>query len=184
LLIEAMGETGLINFDNLRDTESKFVILGHSEVRKRGESNETINTKLRAVVRTRMTAVLCIGEDERDAEGKYLDDIKHMLMECLDRVVGRECEKIVLAYEPVWAIGGSVSATVAEAQEVIIFIRRVLIDLFGISDAKKIKVLYGGSVDGNNASLYTRESGADGLLVGRGCMDADVFAEIINSVNK
>jgi triosephosphate isomerase len=179
--IESGAYTGEISLPQALDAEAKFCILGHSEVRARGETSLEISKKVNETLRANLPTVLCVGEKSRTLE-TYLDEIKNMLVSSLQNIDRRYVESLVIAYEPLWAIGASRAATVDDCLEATIQIRRTLVDLFGISNAKKIKVLYGGSVDEINAASFIRLGGVDGVLVGRASLDADKFATIVNSI--
>jgi triosephosphate isomerase len=157
-----------------------FCIVGHSEVRARGETDETIKEKTFALLKSGVTTILCVGEEKRDREGKYLVDIEAQLQAVIPHIKEALIKRLVIAYEPVWAVNASVSATPEECFEVMIAIRRTLAKMVGLDYAKKVKVLYGGTTNKENALSFVQEGGADGLLVGRASLDAEHFASIIN----
>jgi len=179
--VEEGAYTGKISLQNIIDSEAKFCIIGHSEVRAGGETNVQIAKKINASLRGNLYTVLCVGEKTRSVD-TYLEEIKNMLAESLHDIDRRYVDNLVIAYEPVWAIGGSRSATVDDCLEAAIQIRRTLVELFGITNAKKIKVLYGGSVDDVNAASFVKMGGVDGVLVGRASLNAEKFANIINTI--
>lgn len=162
----------------------KYVILGHSERRAMGESDELVNKKLLAAVKAGITAVLCVGEQERDLDGEYLKLIAAQLRADLKGTQRKDLEQIVIAYEPIWAIGKNAlrAATAEDALEVSISIRKTLADLYG-GQAGEVAILYGGSVDAKNAGEFLSKSRVDGLLVGRASLDVGVFAEILKSAD-
>ena len=132
-----------------------------------------------------MSTLLCVGEESRSESGdEYVDTIKGQLKEYLKDVDRKNIGKLTVAYEPLWAIGAAIAATSEQAQEAIIVIRRVLVEIFGIDHAKKIKVLYGGSVTEHNAARFVKDATADGVLVGRLSMEAKPFAQMVNSLYK
>ena len=180
--VELGAHTGSSTFENILEAGARFVILGHSEVRKNGETDILINEKVKKSLNKKTLTILCLGESERNENNDYVDIIKDQLKKCLSHIDKNETHNLVVAYEPLWAIGAAISATSEEAQEAIIIIRRTLVDMFGIDNAKKIKVVYGGAVDDNNAKRFITDATADGVLVGRACMDADKFASIVNSL--
>lgn len=173
--------TGEISAPMLKSLSVKYVIVGHSERRAMGETDEMISQKVRAGVKAGLTVVLCVGERERDTESAYLQVLKSQIIASLDGVPGKSMGKIVIAYEPIWAIGErSAGAVDANALlETIIFIRKVLNDIYGQKIAHSVKVLYGGSVDEKNAGTFLKDGGAGGLLVGRASLQAKKFIEII-----
>jgi triosephosphate isomerase len=160
----------------------EFVILGHSEVRKDGETNQSINEKLEATLANKVLSIVCVGESERDQDGMYLKFIEDQLKQILVGIKADQCGKLVIAYEPLWAIGSGVSATSEQCFEVIIMIRRTLASILGIENAKKVLVLYGGSTNKLNAVDFIIEGSADGLLVGKSSLDEKEFGGIINNI--
>lgn len=179
---ESGAFTGEISGDMLYEIGARYVILGHSERRAMGETNIDINKKIKSAIFTGLTPVLCIGEKERDENHDYLNFIKTQIEECFSGIVKSSVSKVIIAYEPIWAIGKSATreATGEEAREISIFIRKVLSDKFGISVATDIKIIYGGSVNSKNALGFLVEGQADGFLVGRDSLNAKKFFDIIN----
>lgn len=162
----------------------EFTILGHSEVRKDGETNEMINGKLQATLAQKILSVVCVGEVERDNDGAYLTFIEDQLKATLTGIKGELCNKLVIAYEPIWAIGAGVSATKEQCFEAIVLIRRTLANLLGIEYAKKVLILYGGTVNKQNAADFIVEGSADGLLIGRSSLDEKEFSGILHKVHE
>lgn len=163
---------------------ASFVIIGHSEVRARGETQEERITKVAASIQTKLTTILCVGEKARDPEGKYLSELEDDIKKTLGTVSRNLFDHLVIAYEPVWAIGGKKPATPAECFEVVIALRRALASLAGIDYAKKVHILYGGTVTADNAREFIEEGGVDGLLIGRGSQDVVSFFDIISACHK
>lgn len=159
-----------------------FTLLGHSEVRKEGENNHSINEKLEKTLVSKMLSVVCVGESERDKDGIYLKYIEDQLKQILINIKGESCNKLVIAYEPLWAIGAGTAATAEQCFEVIIMIRRTLATILGIEHAKKVLVLYGGTVNKQNAVDFIIDGSADGLLIGRSSLDEKEFSLIINNI--
>ncbi len=176
--------TGEVSITMLASVGAEYVIVGHSERRAMGESDELINKKVLAGVKEGLTIVLCVGERERDADGLYLRFITEQIKEALHGVQKKELKKIVIAYEPIWAIGKNAihPASPDDALEVSILIKRTLADLYG-KDASGIPILYGGSVDSKNAWEFLLKSQVNGLLVGRASLDPKIFGEILKSAN-
>ena len=175
--------TGANTFENILEAGARFVIVGHSETREMSDSDDLVNLKVRKTISNNFTTILCVGEKERVGDVEYVDFIKNQLKQDLKNIDKNHISKLIIAYEPLWAIGAAKAATSDEAQEAIIIIRRTLVDMFGIDNAKKIKVIYGGSVDADNAKRFVSEATADGVLVGRASMDSNKFAGIVNSLN-
>lgn len=173
--------TGRVSAEMLYNIGAKYVILGHSERRARGESNENINKKIKASLTAGLIPILCVGENVRDESHSYFNLVKNQLEECLAGVSKDSISKIIIAYEPVWAISTTPDrkdATSADSYEMSIFIQKILSDKFG-KDAEKTRILYGGSVNEKDASDFLKNGGVDGLLVGRASLDAKKFVEII-----
>ena len=162
--------TGETSFSQLRGMVD-YVIIGHSERRYiLGENDKMIAKKVAAAVRNRVRPILCIGETESErAFGETADVIRDQLTGGLSEVADDDIEKIVIAYEPVWAISSVKGAKLAspdEIGEVVKLIRRVLTDIYGAKLAEKVPVLFGGSVNASNAGAYLMIPGVNGLLVG------------------
>lgn len=160
---------------------ASFTIIGHSEVRKQGETVDERAHKVALSLQSKLTTILCFGEHTRDKNGNYLSELENDVKQSLSLVDRSLFENLILAYEPVWAIGGKVPATSSECFEAVIALRRALSSLVGIDYAKKVQVLYGGAVANDNAKNFLEEGGVDGLLIGRASQDVNSFIEIINS---
>lgn len=172
--------TGAISPVMLADLGCHYVIVGHSERRQHfGDTNQTVNRKLLAVLEAGVLPILCIGEtiDERQAE-KTLHVVAEQLKEGLAGLPGDARERLVIAYEPVWAIGTGLTATPQQAQEVHAFIRSLLRELLHEA-AETTRILYGGSVTPDNAATLLSEPDIDGALVGGASLKADSFLKII-----
>ncbi len=176
--------TGEVSPAMIASLSFPYVIIGHSERRAMGETDELINKKIIAALKVGLTVVLCVGEHERDADGEYLKFISAQLRSDLKNIQRRDLEKVVVAYEPIWAIGKNAlrAATPEDAHEVTISIKKTLADLSG-APAGDLAVLYGGSVDAKNAGEFLLKSGVVGLLVGRASLDTDVFMEILKKAD-
>jgi triosephosphate isomerase len=173
--------TGEISTEMLDSFGVKYTILGHSERRSMGESNNDINRKIKSALTSGVIPVLCVGENTRDQDHGYFNFVKNQLEECLAGVSKNLISKIIVAYEPVWAISTTIDrkdATANDSLEMSIFIKKVLSDKFG-GEVSKTKILYGGSVSTKDAAEFLENGGVDGLLVGRASLDAKKFTEII-----
>lgn len=162
-----------------------YVIVGHSERRHIfGETNKDTAQKVQAVVRNGMQPILCVGETQQQrAEGETAHVIHDQVLAGLRNITSEEVQEVVIAYEPVWAIGTGKNADVADAVQAAKLIRKHVKALFGDEAARTIRVLYGGSVDSHNAGSYVQADGIDGLLVGGASLKAPVFSDIIESAH-
>ena len=175
--------TGEISCQMLKDVGCDYVILGHSERRHiLGETNELINKKLKAAINFQLKPILCLGEllEERDAN-QTEKVIQTQLEEGLIELDAKALENLVIAYEPVWAIGTGRTATPEQAQEVHKFIRNWLTQKFSPDFAENCTIQYGGSVKANNAADLMSQPDVDGALVGGASLKADEFVKIIQA---
>lgn len=173
--------TGEISGEMLYGVGARYVILGHSERRESGENNNDINKKIKSALVAGLRPILCVGENVRDPDHGYFNFVKTQIEECLFGISKNSIAKIVVAYEPVWAISSTINrvdATPEDSMEMTIFIKKVLSDKFG-KDASDTRIIYGGSVNGKNTEDFLKNGGIDGLLVGRASLDAKKFTEII-----
>jgi triosephosphate isomerase len=172
--------TGAISPVMLLDAGCHYVIVGHSERRQHfGDTNQSVNRKLLAALEAGLVPILCVGEilEERQA-GQTLHRVAEQVREGLEGVVGEARERLVIAYEPVWAIGTGLTATPAQAQEVQAFIRSLLREFLG-PPAETTRILYGGSVTPDNALSLLSEADIDGALVGGASLKSSSFLKII-----
>ena len=179
---EASGAfTGEISADLLAQSGISHVILGHSERRQYfGESDETVNQRLKAALGSKLVPIVCIGETLAEREGGDLEAVLRRQVEgSLAGLSAEELATLVIAYEPVWAIGTGVVATDQQAQDAHAFVRSVLRDLYG-DFADGVRILYGGSVKPANAAGLLAMADIDGALVGGASLKADSFLGIIN----
>lgn len=177
-------ETGSTNAQQLISGGAMFSIIGHSEVRKRGETQEERSKKVASTLPLHFTTIVCFGEKERDKEGKYLEELENDVKTTLGGVKRELFSHLVVAYEPVWAIGAASPATASECFEAVIAIRRALAAIAGIDHAKKVHVLYGGTVTKDSAGTFLEEGGVNGLLVGRASQEVSSFFDILTSTYK
>jgi triosephosphate isomerase (TIM) len=173
--------TGEIAPGMLKDAGCQYVILGHSERRQYfAETNEIVNKKVKAALANRLVPIFCVGETlaEREA-GQTEILIEIQVREGLAAIAAVEADKIVIAYEPVWAIGTGRSATSEDANNVIRFIRGVVTSMFGNEVSQAMRILYGGSVKPETIAELMGQSDIDGALVGGASLDAAGFAKIV-----
>ena len=173
--------TGEVSAAMLREAGARFVIIGHSERRTLfGETNGSVNKKMHAALTNGLVPIVCIGEtlDERD-RNETMTVLDRQIKEGLDGVTGEQLSAMVLAYEPVWAIGTGRNATPAQAGEAHHHIRQRLKQWFGLDASERCRVLYGGSVKPDNIAKLSAEPDVDGALVGGASLDPKSFFAII-----
>jgi triosephosphate isomerase (TIM) len=173
--------TGEISAGMLRALYVKYVLVGHSERRLLfGETDELVNRKVRSALEAGLRPILCVGEKlmERDA-GEEKEVLERQLRRGLEGVINKDLTEIVIAYEPVWAIGTGRTATPAQAQEAQAFIRSVLASLSDETAAERVRIQYGGSVKADNAEEIMRQKDVDGALIGGASLDPRSFAHCI-----
>jgi triosephosphate isomerase len=182
--------TGEISAKMLKNLGVEYVIIGHSERRRLGETDEAINKKIRQALKNHLKVIFCVGEFERDDENKYFQFVKNEISKGLDKVPTRLLKNLIVAYEPIWAISSVNKSgkarfnadTPENAQEMAIYIKRVLVSLFG-KIVQKSPVLYGGSVEAENAASFLKKEGIEGLLVGRASWSAKTFGELLKNID-
>lgn len=179
------AQTGLISAEMLASYGTSHCIVGHSESRERGETDEQVLSSTLLLLQKKITPIICIGEKQRDAQGWYLSTVKSQIESIVLGIPKAQLKKIVFAYEPIWAIGKNAAreATPVECREMLIFIRKVISDIVDIKTANTISILYGGSVNEQNGTSFILEGGANGLLVGRISLDAKRFEQLAKTLS-
>ncbi len=175
--------TGEISTEMAKNSKAEYVIVGHSERRENDEDNEKVSLKLKNVLESNLIPILCIGEKERDPHGDYLRFIEKQIFESLKKASKNKISKIVIAYEPIWAIGkGKKPMNSHELHQMVVFIKKILVSIYGKKIAMSIPILYGGSVDAVNSKEIIEEGEVDGLLVGRASLNPYIFSDIIKDI--
>ena len=179
------SHTGEISPKMLVNMGVSRVIVGHGECRARGETNKIVNGKILNLLKFKLAPILCVGENTRDRDGFYLSFVGDQIRDCLKGVTKPQMKNIIIAYEPIWAIGKNATreATKEEFMEMKIFIKKIISDIFDSKVAHSTVILYGGSVNGDNAKSFVGENGADGFLVGRDSINPKKFSAILNTLN-
>lgn len=175
--------TGEVSAAMVASTGAKYVILGHSERRTYyGETDAKLKEKVKLALENNLIPIFCIGEtkDEREA-GKHFDIVKKQIVDALFDLLSADFSKIVIAYEPVWAIGTGLTATSAQAQEMHAYIRKTLADKYGKDVAGLTTILYGGSCNKNNAKELFACPDIDGGLIGGASLKVEDFMPIIEA---
>jgi triosephosphate isomerase len=180
---ESGAYTGEVSVKMLSNLKVKYCIVGHSERRAMGEDNETCKKKIVALLKNGITPILCVGEKTRDESHEYLNIVKKQIEECLRGISKNSFTKIVIAYEPIWAIGVNAvrETTPEECQEMILYIKKVVANMYDPKTAHSTRVIYGGSVHPHNAKDFVSEGRADGLLPGKDSLDVKKFVTIIKN---
>jgi triosephosphate isomerase len=166
----------------LRDVGARYVIVGHSERRQfYAETDEQVNRKVQAALAAGLTVIMCVGETlAQREEGSAENVVSGQLIGGLSGLTASDLDRIIVAYEPVWAIGTGRTATPEQAQEMHAFIRRVFADRHSSDAANALRILYGGSVKPDNIQGLMAQADIDGALVGGASLKADSFAQIVN----
>ena len=177
---ESGAFTGEISAEMLTDIGVKYVIIGHSERRAYfAETDETVNKKVLQSIKHNLTPILCVGETlEQREQGITVDLVRMQVKIAMLGVKPSDAERVVIAYEPIWAIGTGKTATLEQADEVCAAIRQVLTELYGTDTAQKTRVQYGGSVTAANATELFNMPDIDGGLVGGASLKTDDFSAI------
>ena len=178
--------TGEVSPPMLKDAGCQYVTIGHSERRQYfGETNETVNKKIKAALAHELTPIMCIGESLQEREkGNTMDKVETQINSGLEGLGKDEIRRIVIAYEPIWAIGTGVTATPSQAEEVHSFIREKLTEKYGNEIASYAIILYGGSVKPANTYSILKENNINGALVGGASLEADSFIQITKEAIK
>lgn len=174
--------TGEISPAMLVSAGCRYVIIGHSERRQYfGENDDSVNKKIKAAIRDNLIPILCVGESEKERESKETFNVlDRQITKGLEGFSSNELDTLVIAYEPVWAIGTGKTATKEQAQEVHRFLRSMVEKILGNILAMSVRILYGGSVKPDNIKELMEMPDVDGALVGGASLDAETFSEIIN----
>ncbi len=173
--------TGQIAPGMLTEAGCRYVIIGHSERRQHfGETDETVNKKIAAALTAGLAPILCIGESEAQREAdETFSILDKQIKRGLKDLFANDLGELVIAYEPIWAIGTGKTATSEQAQQVHQFLRGLLVDLFNEQFARSVRILYGGSVKPDNIAELMSMEDIDGALVGGASLNAETFARIV-----
>ena len=183
---EGGSRTGEVGAKMLTSSGADYIIVGHSERRVLGDNGNTISQKIHNILRTHAYVILCVGEKERDSDAGYLEVIKAQLKEALSSVARSDMHRIIVAYEPVWAIGrkDNVAITSHDLHQMVVYIKKYFRDMWGDTISSMTKILYGGSVTAENAEDILVNGQVDGLLIGRASFEAASFKEIFYAIEK
>jgi len=167
----------------LKDVGCNYVIIGHSERRQYfGETDEAVNKKIKQALKVGLAPIVCVGENlEQREKNETFNIVKSQIEKCFEGITDQEALKIIIAYEPIWAIGTGKTATSQQAQEVHAFIRGLLEKLYDKDTASKMRIQYGGSVKPENIAELVSQEDIDGALVGGASLEIDSFASIVKN---
>ena len=181
---EASGAyTGEISLAQARDAGASYALVGHSERRAIGETNDDTRKKVSVSLTAGMTPILCIGESSRVSSGEHFSIIAGQLLAGIKDVQPAKISKVVIAYEPVWAIGGETTMSPRDMHTMAIFIRKTIVDVYG-GIGHKVRILYGAAVGEKNATAMMREANVRGFIVGHVSTDAERFTALIQVLQK
>lgn len=181
------AKTGLVSLEQYKKMNVSHVILGHSEQRSRGLSSHDVSEQIFVALKKGLTPILCVGESSRDEKGQYIFAIVNQLKESLANIPQAKISKLIVAYEPLWAVGSKAKrgASVAEVEEVAILIRRTIADMYDMKRAPQNPILYGGSVsEGSFVSKLVELGAVQGFLMGRASLSATSFKPLLDAVGK
>lgn len=161
-----------------------YAIIGHSERRKEGETDAVVSEKISHALANGLTPILCVGESERDSEGRYLSTVREQLTLALRPIAPKDRASVIVAYEPIWAIGKTALQAIdpIDLNEMVSYLRKVLAELLPGKNVVRTTVLYGGSVEPENARALAGATGIDGFLLGHSSVDIDAFGTLVKNL--
>lgn len=175
------AHTGEISFVQAKDSRAQYAIIGHAERRATGETNVMVSAKVSAACKAGIVPILCVGEISRTGTGEHFTYVREQLKAGLSNVPPAFLKKVLIAYEPVWAIGAAKPMSPRDMHEMSIFIRKTTVEFCGAA-GMDIKILYGGSVDETNARAMLVDGDVRGLLVGRASAEPKQVASLLQAV--
>ena len=175
------SRTGEISYVQAADSRATYAIVGHAERRTLGETNDDARLKVAAAYAAGMIPILCIGEQKRSIHGDHFPLLKEQMVMGLKDIPVSALKKVVIAYEPVWAIGASASMNPRDMHEMAIFIRKSIVERYG-PVGMDMKILYGGSIDDTSARPMLEQGDVNGLLVGRASVEVERLTKLIASI--
>ncbi|MDP2651802.1 MAG: triose-phosphate isomerase [bacterium] len=178
------AQTGEVTAQAYAASGATYSIIGHSERRAAGDTNIMVAEKLAHALAHGLTPILCVGESERDGEGRYLSLVREELTRAIESLAPKERAKIIVAYEPLWAIGKTAAAAVGpnDLAEMVLYIRKVLAELLPGKSSAHTLVLYGGSTEPGNIRDLAASSGVDGFLIGHASVDPHTFTLLLKQL--
>lgn len=178
------SHTGEVVAESIKDIGINYVIVGHSEKRDFGDTQEIVVQKVKNAIKNDLKVVLCIGEKDRDEGIKYLKLIENQITTVFDAIDKNKYENIIIAYEPVWAINNknNISIDAHSLHSMVVYIRKILLEKYGDNVSKNINIVYGGSINDENAQDIFWNGEVQGLLIGRASWEVDSLVSIIKKV--
>jgi triosephosphate isomerase len=180
------AHTGEISYAQGRDARATYALIGHAERRNPptggGESNEDTRIKVAAALSADIMPILCVGEEKRSSSGEYFGFVQEQLKVGLANVPASSLKRVVIAYEPVWAIGATKPMTPRDMHEMAIFIRKTIVEQHGPA-GMDMKILYGGSIDETSAGAMLKDGDVKGLLVGRASAESQHVTRLLEAIS-
>ena len=178
------AETAEVTAASYADIGVTYAIIGHSERRAKGDTDEIVSSKVRHALAHGLIPVLCVGESVRDADAAYLQKLRMQVASAFQPLSPKERLVLVIAYEPLWAIGPNATGAITpeDLEEMVRYIRKILAEFVPGRANEKVSILYGGSVDAGNASALTAGTGVDGLLIGRASTNVAAFTGLVKAI--
>jgi triosephosphate isomerase len=179
-----VSHTGEVGVELLKKSGVKFIIVGHSERRATLDNDAVVKEKMIGSLNAGFKTILCVGEKERNEHGDHYHEVKKQIIDAITKLPKKFIKNLIVAYEPVWAIGRPESEAIKPEQlhEITILIKRLISDVLGPKEMDKVKILYGGSVTKNNFKEIIEKGNVDGLLIGRESLKADNLVELIKGI--
>lgn len=181
---EGGAHTGQTSPKALVSSGIKYVIIGHAERRREGDTDDIVAKKAITAIKAKLHPVICVGEPTRDTEGAYLTYLTNNVVSSLARINAVDASKFTIAYDPLWAIGAAEAPSPRIVAEAVMFIRKTIADMWGRERALKVRIIYGGSVNAESAALFAATPGIQGLLPGRASVNAEEFTNIVRAFQK
>ena len=175
------AHTGEVALPMLKSIGVQAVIVGHSERRAAGETDEDVAAMIQVLAKGNVRPIVCVGEQDRDSHGQFYSFVEAQVKHVLAAMPKRKLGQLVIAYEPIWAIGTGTHATPADVCEMKLFIQKVIADQCGRAAIKKVRILYGGSVKPENAAALLTEGDVDGFLIGGASLKPKSFVSIVDA---
>ena len=164
--------TGEVSFAQAKDAGATYAIIGHAERRATGETNDDVRKKVATALETSVTPIICIGENQRSESGEHFGVVKEQIHAAYTNVPQKKVGATIVAYEPVWAVGGDAAMKPHDMQEMAIFIRKCVAEIYAPTNLSVFPtILYGGAIDAGNAAAMLKDGDVDGFLVGRASAD-------------